>query len=144
MKVHVDFNHLPRLAREADSRTDQGLADGTAEITEEAQRRAPVGKTGALRASIHPVRAGKNQWTVQTNAYYADWVEYGTGVGRVEGAPGPPGRDTPWTYWAEELGHFVTTSGNPAQPFMRPAYEAKRREAELSVKKQFQFLGTRR
>ena len=51
---------------------------------------------------------------VGTNVEYAPYVELGTG--KFYGG----GRQDPWVYRDDE-GNFHTTSGQPAQPYLKPA-----------------------
>ena len=62
---------------------------------------------------------------------YAPYLEYGTGIY----AEGGKGRKTPWVYFSNKLGHFVTTSGMRAQPFIRPtvAEDADKVQAAVSA-----------
>jgi len=54
-----------------------------------------------------------------TNVAYAPYQEYGTGLFATNGA----GRQTPWVYYDATRKQFVTTSGQPAQPYLGPSYE---------------------
>lgn len=117
MRVSVENDRIDESQRKAHSAIEGALRDGALETQGEAQRLAPV-DTGRLRASITTRDSGPLTWEVYTNVDYAGYVESGTGIY----APG--GRRTPWVY--EGAHGFVTTRGNPAQPFMRPAYERYR------------------
>lgn len=90
-----------------------------------ARGNAPV-DTGFLRANIvSKVRKlGRELFEAVVTAYvnYAIFQEYGTGIYAENGK----GRQTPWTYFSEGLGRFVTTVGNRPHPFMRPGFEAGR------------------
>ncbi len=55
--------------------------------------------------------------SVGTNLDYALWWEFGTGIH----AEGGKGRTTPWSYKTSK-GNWVTTSGHPAKPHLRPAF----------------------
>ncbi len=123
MRLVVE-DHLDESQAHAHALIDRVLADGAADVTEDAQRYAPVGDTGILRSSIRAERGeGRHEWTVFTDVFYADWVEYGTGIYREADAPGGPGRQSPWVYYWPERNRFVWTQGNMHQPFARPAYE---------------------
>ena len=94
---------------------------------------APV-QEGRLRGSIHTVSwdgqesaprdsadkisqpSGTFDTHVGTNLEYAPYVEYGTGKYV------PEGRKTPWSY-QDAKGQWHTTSGMPAQPYLRPAVD---------------------
>ena len=51
----------------------------------------------------------------ETEASYAPYQEYGTGIYAEAGN----GRKTPWVYKRKD-GKFITTSGNRPHPFVRP------------------------
>lgn len=92
-------------------------------ILSEAKARAPV-DDGSLRDSIEmEVKDGGLLAIVRVTAHYAVYVEYGTGIYAVEGN----GRQTPWTYYSEKLGRYVTTKGMRPQPFWDPAIDAGER-----------------
>lgn len=77
--------------------------------------------TGRLRNSItHKVLPDDKAVIIGTNVEHAPYVELGTGR-HYEG-----GRKDPWSYKDEE-GKRHATSGQPAQPFLRPALEDHRR-----------------
>lgn len=72
--------------------------------------------TGDLRNSItHEVDEGEMVVYIGTNKTYAPYVEFGTGL-YVDG-----GRKTPWVYKDEKTGEWVTTRGQKAQPYLKPA-----------------------
>ena len=121
-----------------------GLTKAAQPILQEARSLAPV-KTGLLRRAIYSfrsrtstkqkavrlisVRAGKKQGN--RDAYYWKWVEFGRGVveaGRKRGSASRGERTsvlgTPAKGWFGK-----TVKAAPAQPFMRPAFEAKKVEA---------------
>ncbi|MGX2958043.1 HK97-gp10 family putative phage morphogenesis protein [Peribacillus sp. JNUCC 23] len=68
---------------------------------------------------------------VRVTASYAIYVEYGTGIYSSTGQ----GRTTPWTYWSDKLGRFVTTRGMRAQPFWDPAVDAGERYFRKEMRK---------
>ena len=75
---------------------------------------APV-DTGRLRNSIsHQVDDAEKAVYIGTNVEYAPYVELGTGK-YAEG-----GRPTPWVY-EDDKGNWHMTSGQRAQPFLKPA-----------------------
>lgn len=79
-----------------------------------AKRLCPV-DTGNLRNSItHQVDEAETAVYIGTNLEYAPYVELGTGIYY------PGGRTTPWVY-QDEKGNWHRTSGNKAQPFLKPA-----------------------
>ncbi|MBT2680051.1 HK97 gp10 family phage protein [Bacillus sp. ISL-35] len=79
---------------------------------------------GNLRKSIEvEIRDGGLTAVVTVSAHYAIYVEFGTGIYAVNG----DGRQTPWTYYSDKLGRFVTTRGMRAQPYWYPAIEIGKR-----------------
>lgn len=72
--------------------------------------------TGNLKNSItHTVDEVEKVAYVGTPNEYAVYVEMGTGM-YVDG-----GRKTPWVYKDEKTGEWVTTRGQKAQPYLKPA-----------------------
>lgn len=72
--------------------------------------------TGNLKNSItHTVDEAEKVAYVGTPNEYAVYVEMGTGM-YVDG-----GRKTPWVYKDEKTGEWVTTKGQKAQPYLKPA-----------------------
>lgn len=71
--------------------------------------------TGNLKNSIaHEVDPAEESAYVGTNSEYGPYVELGTGKFY------PGGRQDPWVYQDDE-GNWHRTSGQPAQPFLKPA-----------------------
>ena len=101
----------------------QAVRKACALVERSAKKKAPK-DTGALRRSIESqVRVSGNSidGIVFTNLEYAPYVEFGTGIESEKG-----GRDdVPWRY-QDEKGNWHTTSGQPPQPFMRPAIKENR------------------
>lgn len=92
-------------------------------IQSNAQALAPV-DDGNLRDSIAvELLQGGLKAKVTVGANYAIWIEYGTGIYSSTGQ----GRDTPWTYYSDKLGRFVTTQGMRPQPFWHEAVDKGRR-----------------
>lgn len=72
--------------------------------------------TGDLRGSLaHTVDETEKVAYVGTPKEYGIYVEMGTGM-YVDG-----GRKTPWVYKDEKTGEWVTTRGQKAQPYLKPA-----------------------
>ena len=72
--------------------------------------------TGNLKNSItHTVDEAEKVAYVGTPNEYAVYVEMGTGM-YVDG-----GRKTPWVYKDPKTGEWVTTRGQKAQPYLKPA-----------------------
>lgn len=90
-------------------------------------------RTGNLRGSIQSeafVEDGVPTSETGPTAEYAPYVEYGTGVFAADGS----GRQTPWSY-KDESGKWHTTSGQKAQPFAEPGFQAaKQRLPELAAR----------
>lgn len=78
-----------------------------------AQDDCPV-DTGRLRNSI-TYKVNGQECYIGTNVKYAPYIEFGTGEFAEKG-----GRKTPWTY-VDDKGNWHMTSGQRAQPFLRPA-----------------------
>ena len=72
--------------------------------------------TGDLRGSLdHTVDEEEKVAYIGTPKEYGIYVEMGTGM-YVDG-----GRKTPWVYKDEKTGEWVTTRGQKAQPYLKPA-----------------------
>lgn len=79
-----------------------------------AKKQCPV-DTGNLRNSItHTVDQNEKTAYIGTNSEYATYVEMGTGKYYLGGRP------KPWSY-QDEKGNWHTTSGQRAQPYLKPA-----------------------
>lgn len=99
----------------------RAIEKGSLVIENQAKINCPVDK-GNLRQSItHQV--DKNVGVVGTNVSYAPYVEFGTGLFAEQGN----GRQTPWSYQTAD-GQWHTTLGQKPQPFLRPAYNEKKKE----------------
>lgn len=88
-------------------------------VERSAKQKAPK-DTGALARSITSKVEGL-EGTVYSPLEYAPYVEYGTGL-FADG-----GRQTPWSY-QDGKGNWHTTSGQPPQPFLKPALDENREE----------------
>ena len=116
----------PKLARYADDysediqkRVKKIVVETAQLIVSNAKARAPVDE-GELRDSISmEILNGGFSAVVHVGAEHAIWIEYGTGIYAVEGG----GRQTPWSYYSDKLGRFVTTRGMRDQPFWHPALD---------------------
>lgn len=99
----------------------QFVSEGGQAIRSEMASRAPV-KLGNLKGSIQVetfVEDGIPTSETGPTAEYAQYVEYGTGIYAADGS----GRKTPWRYKDEE-GNWHVTSGQEAQPFAEPGFQA--------------------
>lgn len=113
--------------RDADE-LKRALGKACALVERSAKQKAPktANSTGELRRSIKS-RIEEDGDTlvgiVYTPLEYAPYVEFGTGLFAEEG-----GRlDVPWNYQDDE-GNWHSTSGQPPQPFMRPALDENREQ----------------
>jgi hypothetical protein len=82
--------------------------------------------SGNLASSIQRVtyvEDGQAIGEVGPTAFYAVYVEYGTGTKAKNG----DGRKTPWVYKDERTGKFVFTFGSKPVPFMQPGYDSASR-----------------
>jgi len=104
----------------------QFVTEGGQAIRTEMVARVPR-KTHFLKNSIQTetfVEDGKPiSETGPHNVPYAVYVEYGTGIYAADGS----GRKTPWRYKDEE-GKWHVTSGQEAQPFAEPGFQAAQPE----------------
>ena len=99
----------------------QFVTEGGQAIRSEMASRAPV-RLGNLKGSIQVetfVEDGIPTSETGPTAEYAPYVEYGTGIYAADGS----GRKTPWRYKDEE-GNWHVTSGQEAQPFAEPGFQA--------------------
>ena len=125
--MEINITGLTELTQKLDSLLDidelsNGMKKSCALIERSAKEKVPV-QTGELRRSItskvenngHEVTG-----TVYTPLEYAPYIEYGTGLFAEKG-----GRPTPWSY-QDDKGEWHTTSGQPPQPYMRPALDENR------------------
>lgn len=100
-------------------------------IQSNAKALAPV-DDGNLRDSIEvEIMQGGMTAIVRVSANYAVYVEYGTGIYAKEGN----GRKTPWTYYSDKLGRFITTKGMRPQPFWDPAIDRGQRHFRIEMRK---------
>lgn len=101
-------------------------------ILSNAKMLAPV-DDGNLRDSIEmEIRDGGLTAVVRVTAHYAVYVNFGTGIYAENG----DGRKTPWTYYSDKLGRFVTTRGQRPQEFWGPAVDLGERNF-LEEKRRF-------
>lgn len=108
----------------------QGLVrHHTTAMQARAKRLAPVDE-GRLRNDIQTQYSEDGlAGDVLTTLPYSPFVEFGTGLFAAKG----DGRKTPWVYFDERRGQFFTTSGNPPQPFMLPAFNEQSVEFERDL-----------
>ena len=97
-------------------------------VLRRAKQKAPV-DTGTLMGSIMKIDVSPAEVDAVAFADYSVYVEFGTGIY----AEGGGGRQTPWVYPSGD--GFVTTSGSPAQPYMRPALDENKTQIEALIGK---------
>ena len=106
-----------------------GLRAGAKVVEAEAKQLCPVGKTGALKESIHVsmrTRQGRISATISAGggkAWYAGMVEHGTARHWIK----PKDRESLFLAGLERKA--VQHPGAKKQPFMRPAIDGKASEA---------------
>lgn len=86
---------------------------------------------GHLKDSIEvKYSKGGLRAVITVGAFYAVYVEYGTGIYAEDGN----GRQDPWVYYDRKLRRWVFTRGMRAQPFFHPALEvaAQHFESEMN------------
>lgn len=128
MSIKIDglngvLDSLDSLAQAEKYRASLGTACSLVERT--AKLKAPKGN-GDLRRSITSKieQEGTNiLGVVYTPLEYAPYIEFGTGLFAEEGGR----KDVPWCYQDDE-GNWHTTSGQPPQPYMRPALDENREQ----------------
>lgn len=91
-------------------------------VEREAKQTAPK-VDGALRRSITS-RVEDLTGIVYTPLFYAPYVEYGTGIFSTHTMGGR--KDVPWVYFDDKKQEYITTYGQEAQPYMRPALDNNR------------------
>lgn len=133
MPVRVQ-NRIPAVRGAFHAGVRDRLTEGAKIYRDAAKALAPV-DSGDLKDSIRLARLVITprgyRVAVFTDMPYAAFQEFGTGIyGEPKTAPH---RQTAWTYYDPDYG-FVTTRGNPPQPFMRPAYEDTRFEVEQAMR----------
>lgn len=125
--MEINITGLTELTQKLDSLLDidelsDGMKKSCALIERSAKEKVPV-QTGELRRSITSKVENNGRevtGTVYTPLEYAPYIEYGTGLFAEKG-----GRPMPWSY-QDDKGEWHTTSGQPPQPYMRPALDENR------------------
>lgn len=116
--MQVIFEGLDKII--TDAKIENAMQKACLVVEAAAREKAPK-NTGELRRSIESEVKKEGLDTIVgyigTPLEFAPYVEYGTGLFAENG----DGRtDVPWKYQDDE-GNWHTTSGQPPQPFMRPA-----------------------
>ena len=122
--MEVKITGLTELTQKLDSLLDinDGMKKCCALVERSAKEKVPV-QTCELRRSITSKVENNGleiTGTIYTPLEYAPYIEYGTGLFAEKG-----GRPTPWCY-QDDKGEWHTTSGQPPQPYMRPALDENR------------------
>lgn len=97
----------------------KAMTQACAIVRNDAITNAPS-KTGQLRRSIDfQVSEDGTEGVIYSNLSYAPYVQVGTGIYSSKGN----GRDRPWRYQVldKEGTRWVTTKGQPPQPYLEPA-----------------------
>ena len=125
MKITSSSVYQPRDGgRFVIAKVTEGIRDGViqwaGEVLDTAQALVPV-DTGDLKASGHVTVAETNKSIAAAVSFdmpYASFVEFGTGIrGAASAGAGEGPYSTSWV-------------GMPAQPYLRPAFEMHRGEAQ--------------
>ncbi|GHU76927.1 hypothetical protein FACS1894188_10220 [Clostridia bacterium] len=124
-----------------------GLLKAGAKVQADAKNNCPMTATGRLKNSI--VTSYSNDTAtrihyiiVGTNVNYAPYVEYGTGpVGAASQKDAPPNmnltyRSTPWVFKDEDTDKFIFTRGQPAKPFLYPAFKNNQNAVKNIIKEE--------
>ena len=97
----------------------KGIEKGCLKVEASAKELCKVDE-GFLRASIdHRLDASTLSGKIFTNAEYAAYKEFGTGIYATKGG----GRQDAWTF-EDKKGKWHTTVGQKPQPFMYPALQS--------------------
>ena len=107
------------------------IAETAEMIVTQAKALAPFSE-GGLRDSITVkyMNGGLSAY-IHVGAFYAVYVEFGTGIYAVEGN----GRKTPWVYFSKKHGKFIFTRGMEAQPFWFPSLDVAEKHFRTEMKK---------
>ena len=133
----IQYRLQPALERLVEEMAGRGVEIARATLLEFDR---PAYDTGELYNSIQGNVNG-GEATVSVQAYYAAYVEFGTGMpGQVSannpGMRDPRQKDTGtyhsggWVYFNERKGDFVFTYGMEGRPFMHNTYQELINEAE--------------
>ena len=112
------INNAPEVLKDFDEACIRALTRMGMQGRDYASDLAPIAEDngGTLAQSIDfTVDEENKECYVGTPKEYGIYVEMGTGM-YVDG-----GRKTPWVYKDEKTGEWVTTRGQKAQPYLKPA-----------------------
>ena len=121
MSLSVEkIDNTDKIIADIERKAEKFVTEGGIKAQSEMKRRVPR-RSGQLASSIHSETGRDREGffaETGTNKEYAAHVEYGTGTFN------PEGRKTPWVYFDETRQAFVTTSGQKAQAFALPGWQA--------------------
>lgn len=100
---------------------ERGISETAMLLNTEASSRAPIDE-GNLKNSIQS-EIGGLEATVMVGAFYAVYLEFGTGIYSKTGSRA---KKIPWTYKGAD-GKWYTTYGMRAQPFWFPSIDVARK-----------------
>lgn len=136
MKISVDFNGMDNLKgvlkekAELDDVKNAVRLNGS-EMQRKAKRKAPKDTRHLARNINLEIEDDGLTAKVEPAVFYAGYLEYGTGIYAENGS----GRKTPWVYYSDQAGHFVTTVGMEPQPFLRPSFHAQKAQFERDLRR---------
>ena len=117
------------VIREVQKKLPWAVREASQIVQDSAQALAPV-DDGALRTSIVVEPINDYSAKIGPSIFYDIYVEYGTGL-YAQGGKGR--KDVPWRYKHPKYG-WITTKGNVAQPYMRPAADNNRKRVADTLK----------
>ena len=136
---NMEQNNRQEVEAALEEAINRGLRAVGLQVENYARMDAPI-DTGALRNSITSAVGGEDApkedepyVIIGSNLEYAPYVELGTGIH----AMGGNGRRTPWSY-RDDLGKWHRTSGQVAQPYLRPAVNDHIQEYENIIKSELE------
>lgn len=133
--VLMRLMNIPAMVAEA---LEKGMHTAGEKVQGDATRLVPV-DTGQLRVSITERLEIDGKDIVEivgTNAKHAMYNEFGTGpVGAASPKHLPPGfeptyRSDGWVYTLDDGATFIRTKGQPAKPFLYPAFVQNKQNIE--------------
>lgn len=129
---------IERLDQVADvTKLQNAINKSVLSVERDAKQIAPK-DNGGLRNSIESKVETTNdsiKGYVFTPLEYAPYIEFGTGLFAEEGN----GRQTPWSYQDDD-GNWHTTTGQPPQPFMRPALSQNKQNILSFIQEAIKWL----
>lgn len=102
-------------------KVQRGVAETAVLLDTEASSRIPVDTSFAKQMIGYSIDSDGLGATVESGAEYSVYLEFGTGI-YAEGPGGSRAKKIPWVYKNLD-GEYVTTYGNPAQPFWFPSID---------------------